>query len=231
MAKHLRLQPASLALALVLAALATGLAGCDVATSIAGGQTAQDRKDSTPRGVLRRYAYVVEVDTPKGIVTGRAVNGFRVDCHQSLAGPTCGTSERSEAAAVDLPDGRTLYALLTQRSEPEFVCCYHADAMAYDAKTKRNEFLPGHYPDLVMFDDERDPKSVHVVDGTKPFDKGYRVRRIYLTLTGKPLTREIPRRLPWLIDFDGRFNGGVGSNDGPDPERFGKFSFLENDDA
>ena len=213
-----------------LALCAMTLASCDVIANGAAGRTAQDVTDSTPEGVVRKYRYVVEVDTPKEIVEGHAVNGWHTTCHHGLNGRTCDTAEQSEAAVVDLPDGRRLYALLTDHGQVQFVCCYHAYAMKQQPKpsTAYAEFLPGHYPDLIMFDDERDPKSVRFVDGTKPFDKGYRIRRIYLASTEMPLTHEILHRLPWLPSVDGNLAGlPNGHVTGIEASFYGKSSFME----
>ena len=78
--------------ALLLAALL--LSGCD-------------------RGTSFRYRMTVEVETPQGLRTGSAVH--EVEAHHvaiSVNGTVRGRNLRGQAVAVDLPGGRTLFALM-----------------------------------------------------------------------------------------------------------------------
>lgn len=208
------------------------LQGCDriPETTTRFGQ--KDKMASTPDGSIQRFKYVVEVDTPKGLVTGHSVIGMRVDCSWGLNGKQCASSEISEAAVVELPNGKRLYSLLTNHSQPQWVCCGPHMAWKPGHSAAYKEYLPDMLPDLVVFDDENVPGSVHVVDGTKTFADGYSIRRIYVAETSDELTHKIPNLLPWIVNLDGRLcKCGFGRNDGPDPERFGKFSFMEKDNA
>ncbi len=73
--------------------------------------------DETP---TYRYRLMVEVDTPEGLKTGSSVIEVDTDRGSSAMNPA-GTAlrhkVRGEAVAVDLPDGRVLFALL--RSEQD----------------------------------------------------------------------------------------------------------------
>lgn len=65
-----------------------------------------------------RYRLTVEVDTPEGLKTGSSVIAIKVSelrPNSTLIGGA-GADARGEAVAVDLPSGRTLFALL--RGEP-----------------------------------------------------------------------------------------------------------------
>ena len=83
--------------ALLLAALL--LSGCD-------------------RGTSFRYRMTVEVETPQGLRTGSAVH--EIEAHHvaiSVNGTVRGRNLRGQAVAVDLPGGRTLFALMTPAEE------------------------------------------------------------------------------------------------------------------
>lgn len=58
-----------------------------------------------------RQRITVEVDTPEGVMTGSSVS--EVKWRYSSRGSSRASS-RGEAVAVDLPGGRTLFALMTQ---------------------------------------------------------------------------------------------------------------------
>lgn len=62
-----------------------------------------------------RYRLTVEVETPEGLKTGSSVIEVRWGAVDSTLGGASAES-RGEAAAVDLPGGRTLFALLSGES-------------------------------------------------------------------------------------------------------------------
>ena len=71
--------------------------------------------DDTP---TYRYRLTVEVETPEGLRTGSSVIEVQTDVASKLSISTPGqvrTRVRGESVAVDLPGGKTLFALL--RSE------------------------------------------------------------------------------------------------------------------
>jgi hypothetical protein len=71
------------------------------------------------QGPSFRYRITVEVDTPQGLQSGSAVH--EIEAHRNtwfVNSAVRGRSLRGEAVAVDLPGGRTLFALLTPSQEP-----------------------------------------------------------------------------------------------------------------
>ena len=167
-----------------------------------------------------RFRMTVEVDTPEGLRTGAAVYevtaGNRTallpdmaDRHKSL---------RGEAVAVDLPGGRTLFALLKTdnafRTDLGHISMAALDP-AYnndwvesadrissgDGIVSPAEVEPEDYPILVTFGDMRNPSTVQRVDAAdlaKAFGDGVNLTRVMVETTRDPITTGIGRRLKWL---------------------------------
>lgn len=180
-----------------------------------------------------RYKMVVEVDTPAGLRTGAAVREIRFIKPSNL--PSIGESRphwrvNGEAVAVDLPDGRMLFALLVDRDgSPN-----HADRtiwlMFHDLGATPGdgeiELWPralhpnpagavDPLPMLVTLQDLTAPRSVEKVDPANlapQFGTGVKLRRVWVQRTNEDLTTGIEERLGWLkthsgsLDFTGRLH-------------------------
>ena len=174
-----------------------------------------------------RYRLTVEVETPDGLKTGSSIIEVRQMIGRSTMG---GFNEqtfykiRGEALAVDLPGGRTLYALLRSGDDVEWparVIPFLAPAGRDDNRLddllllKGKRELPrtwppvGHlsgrsaYPTLVTFSDEAEPTSVMLLnpdDLAATFGKGVTLKRITAELTDDPVTTGIKERLGWLSE-------------------------------
>jgi hypothetical protein len=142
------------------------------------------------------YKLTVEVDTPEGVRSGHSV--IKYWGKQRSSNPLdpykggVGAHARGEAVAVDLPGGRTLFALLQTETDVDAATAYPGIAFAAEIKdeadnTKRLQLLKGlkgqtrplprtemalpnggtevsAYPMLVTFKDIKDPKSVERVN-------------------------------------------------------------------
>ncbi len=177
-----------------------------------------------------RYRLTVEVDTPKGLRTGSSV----IEVEQSLGG--AGTAgglagkqiyfrTRGEAVAVDLPDGKVLFALLRSENDIDWanrvmlLISSGGNNAPFDqafkriVKLKGEKVVPrmwravGHlprrsaYPMLVTFGDLSDPTSVALVEPdnlSASFGEGVSLKRITVQLTDDPVTTGIEQRLGWL---------------------------------
>lgn len=177
-----------------------------------------------------RYRLTVEVETPEGLRTGSSV----IEVQQSIGRTTMdGFGEqvflrtRGEAVAVDLPDGRTLYALLRSGGDVEwaarvipFLSPDAEDDNPLDdfLQLKGKKDLPrtfppvawikerSAYPMMVTFGDEADPASVAEVDPDNlaaTFGEGVKLKRITAELTDDPVTTGIEDRLGWLPEVRG----------------------------
>jgi hypothetical protein len=132
---------------------------------------------------------------------------------------------RGEAVAVDLPRGRTLFALLRSDNNVDWAS-YVMQMLAPDIEGEKWEdvfdnvlLLEGEvelprawtkdglmkgrsaYPMLVRFADLDDPTSVELVnpdDLEATFGEGYALERITVQLTDEPVTTGIEERLGWL---------------------------------
>ncbi len=169
-----------------------------------------------------RFRMTVEVQTPQGPVSGSSVLEIQANRQTDLmtGGNTVGVDLTGEAVAVDLPDGRTLFAVLRladqkiddlptvvmKTLDPQFDYD-RADSAMRIARGRGAEgpvaLSPEAYPLLVMFADIADPTSVERVD---PAAIG--VTRITLETTDDPVTTGIERRLAWL-EAVGRERGAL----------------------
>ncbi len=193
--------------------------------------------DATPD---YRYRLTVEVDTPEGIKTGSSV----IEVEQSMGrtamsgfGGRINRRVRGEAVAVDLPDGRTLFALLRSDNNIDWAS-YVMQWLAPDIEGEPWEerfdnvlliegevevprtFSPGGseehsaYPMLVTFGDLSDPTSVARVDPddlAATFGEGVSLRRITVQITDDPVTTGIEERLGWLVEPSVMENPGWGN--------------------
>lgn len=177
-----------------------------------------------------RYRLTVEVDTPEGLRSGSSV----IEVTQRMVRPgsnPAGTAverrARGEAVAVDLPDGRTLFALLRSDNDIDWASYVMQvlgpnvegesfeqqldDMLALEGVIVLPRTFPpvGHldersaYPMLVTFADESDPTSAALVDPddlAATFGEGVSLRRITVEMTDDPVTTGIEKRLGWLTD-------------------------------
>ena len=182
-----------------------------------------------------RYRLTVEVETPEGVKTGSSV----IEVQQSVGRTTMGGfnqrifyKTRGEAVAVDLPDGRTLYALLRSGGDVEwavrvipFLSPDAGDDNPLDdvLLLKGKKELPrkwsavgplnnaSAYPMMVTFGDEADPTSVVQVDPddlAATFGEGVKLKRITAELTDDPVTTGIEARLGWMNDYRKKWLNG-----------------------
>ena len=164
-----------------------------------------------------RYRMTVEVETSEGIRSGSSVIEVTTWKGVAFPGPEAGGLQnevRGEAVAVDLPGGRTVFALLRR---PDF-----EDAAAINAQIAFASRLrdiapsdwrglvralrhmqgaallpPSGYPTIVYFANPRDPRTIQALDRSHfRFGNGARVRRILIEITDDPVTWTIERRLP-----------------------------------
>lgn len=168
-----------------------------------------------------RYRMTVEVRTPRGLRTGSGV--LEVRAGSWLRGQV--PSLRGQAVPVDLPDGQTLYAVLSRPDLADF-----ASHIPYRVFTKRMPDLLGtidarndansiyeqlhrrrpvailegdELPMVVWFRNPADPKSVEMVTPQRPMAPGTWVQRIWIAITDDEITTGLERRLPWLPDQAG----------------------------
>jgi hypothetical protein len=160
---------------------------------------------------------VIEVEQSTGFSAG---SGYRSRLSRRA---------RGEAVAVDLPNGKTLFALLRSPRDVDWAARIVAQ-VAPRIPHKRGEErfdnvllvkgvveLPPQgwpeklpvpafdgYPMLVTFGDLADPTSVARVDPddlAASFGAGVRLKRITVELTDDPVTTGIEERLGWLSEY------------------------------
>lgn len=181
-----------------------------------------------------RYRLTVEVETPDGLKTGSSV----IEVQTNVAGERAITSPgrvsfklRGEAVAVDLGEGRTLFALLRSDRDGEWAknlmlrlgpnapgtgneqfITKHQTIMANKDLITLPDTLPNQgglidwpaRPMLVTFGDLSDPTSVAQVDPddlAASFGEGVTLKRITVQMTDDPVTSGIEQRLGWLPNY------------------------------
>lgn len=186
-----------------------------------------------------RQKITVEVETPAGLRSGSSVVETEVRKGKSW-GDASGTTFRlkGEAVAVDLPGGRTLFALLRGGGETQGDAAAYQTRLLYEALNAGAETsvpvevegmnvmqaraaaksagvsltLPEKlYPMLVTFADNSDPKSVaRVMPGglEQAFGSGVRLKRIWVEATDDAVTSGIEKRFPWWSQFGERHFDG-----------------------
>lgn len=181
--------------------------------------------DATPD---YRYRLTVEVETPEGLRSGSSV----IEVRQSMGrtamtgfGKRIDRRARGEAVAVDLPGGRTLFALLRSANDVDWASSVVQElapriegekweetfdnVLLLEGKVPLpREWVHWHsamsdrnaYPMLVTFADPADPVSVALVDPddlAATFGEGTRLKRLTVELTDDPVTTGIEKRLGW----------------------------------
>ncbi|WP_188062534.1 hypothetical protein [Sphingobium sp. KCTC 72723] len=174
-----------------------------------------------------RQKITVEVETPSGLGTGSSV--VETEVHKGKSwGDVSGIQYKlgGEAVAVDLPDGRTLFALLRGADGaagdaaayqvhliPDAlragavananIVVEGRDLMTVREKAKRArvrlDLPPKFYPLLVAFRDIKDATSVERVDPVNlavTFGPGVKLKRISVEITDVAVTTGIEKRLP-----------------------------------
>ena len=183
-----------------------------------------------------RFKMTVELETPDGLRSGSSVYRVRAWRTSDLmtGGSGSDTELRGEAVAVDLPGGKTLFALLRTGSAtnwegdlPEVSMRTLDPAFNYDRAESVARIASGDgirspaevaladYPLLVTFRNHSDPTSVERVDPANlavTFGTRVRLRRITIEVTDDAVTSGIDKRLKWLRAHRGTLK--------PNPPRF-----------
>ncbi len=178
-----------------------------------------------------RYRLTVEVETLEGLKTASSV--IEVEQSMGRAGGSPLHSQiyrriKGEAVVVDLPGGKTLFALLRSDNDIEWaskVMQMLAPEVAGEEGDEKFDnvllikgkievprtfpkvaWIPERsaYPMLVAFGDLADPTSVAEVDPddlAASFGEGVKLKRIIAELTDDPVTTGIEKHLRWLSDY------------------------------
>lgn len=180
-----------------------------------------------------RYRLTVEVQTPEGLRSGSSVIEVRQTLVRAGSSPAHLAVERrvtGDAVAVDLPGGRTLFALLRSKNGMDWASLVFpklapqrrgepfADQLDNVLDVTGKQVLPRMwpprlfvpeseaYPLLVTFTDHTDPTTVTEInpdDLAADFGGGVKLKRITVELTDERATRGIEERLKWLPQVQG----------------------------
>jgi hypothetical protein len=145
-------------------------------------------------------------------------------------GSSSDSTLKGEAVAVDLPGGKTFFALLrmangTSSDDNLAIMSMKAMDPAYNHDRKLSaqrivsgdgirspaDVAPADYPMLVTFGDNNDPTSVTRVDPgglAASFGTGVRLKRIMVEVTDEAVTSGIGTRFPWWGEFQNKHLDG-----------------------
>ena len=172
----------------------------------------------------------MEVDTPQGVRVGSSVYEVWANSKTSLLPEEAKRAwgVKGEAVAVDLPSGRTLFALLTTNADHQDLAglsmsaldpAYRNDVVesarriAGGQGTKKEAVVsPADYPMLVTFREQGTPRSVEAIDPSdlaSHFGAGYKLRRITVQITSDSVTSGIKNRFSWWQDYERRHFDGT----------------------
>jgi hypothetical protein len=180
-----------------------------------------------------KYRLTATVETPQGERSGSSVVAvWWWSGSEAVFGKlaSAGFKVRGEAVAVDLPDGQTLFVLLSRPGDSDWAAYVHESIpvvvgqdqsrAAYWAALNRDRAIhpvkqrrvtvaedSDNYPYMVRFHDLADSKSVEQVapdNLAATFGPGYRLKSLTVQVTDEPVTRGIEKRLGWLSDLQAR---------------------------
>lgn len=162
-----------------------------------------------------RFRMTVEVEMPQGLRTGSSVYEILAWRPQIRNGTDRLWRVEGEAVAVDLPNGKTLFALLKTNAMHNDMAGLSMTALdpAFDNDIIESaariasgqsiqspaEVAPSDYPMLVVFRDLEDSKSLEQVasnDLATAFGAGVKLKRITVAVTNEDMTVRVKKRLP-----------------------------------
>jgi len=163
-----------------------------------------------------RQKLIIEVQTPTGPVVGSTVNEVSFfDDNIIVDGAQIKSSIKGEAVALDLGQGRYLFALLSHSEALDDVAwlapkiLWERDGVVgWDAIAEANSLAAPltvpqkHYPMFVTFGDISDPASILEVNSQSiatVLGEGFSIRSVTLQRTSERLTHgNVEAVLPWL---------------------------------
>jgi hypothetical protein len=170
-----------------------------------------------------RYKLTVEVETPEGLRTGFAVRQVNWSAGRNITqeASTASMAHKGEAVMVDLPNGQTLFALMSPDGQETPMLAFGSATLDSSADRSVKELSPparpearygdSGYPRLVRFRDINDLKTVEKVDPANlaaSFGAGYRLKRITTQIVDDDVTELVVKKLPWIVQYrDKQFSG------------------------
>jgi hypothetical protein len=160
-----------------------------------------------------RYKLTVEVETPEGLRTGYAVRQVNWSAGRKITqeANTASMTHKGEAVMVDLPNGQTLFALMSPDGQETPMLAFGSATLDSSAGRSIKDLSPparpearygeSGYPVLVRFRDTNEPQTVEKVDPANlaaSFGEGYRLKRITAQIVDESVTVRVQTKLFWL---------------------------------
>lgn len=200
---------------LLLGLMAAAITGCDA---------------GNPDATLR-YRMTIEVETPDGVRQNSTVRELRFT--KPGNGPSIGQSRgqidiAGEAVVIDLPNGKTIFALLKGEDGDVDYASRIADRSGIWSEGKSLTIGPAvelwpeaprtpqmantsAVPMLVTFKDVNNPNSVVRVptnDLASRLGAGYRLKSVRVEVTDQASDRQVGQKLPWLCQYRDKLLNG-----------------------
>ena len=171
------------------------------------------------------FRMTVAVDTPQGLRAGSSVYEVKgITTHDPFRGNRGQMARiRGEAVAVDLPNGKTVFATMSSERHPNADSGLAVLSISvldpsfendWQASARRIELGEGRegsvalkqsdYPYLAVFRDIQVPSSVERIDpdnASATLGNGYQIQSISMEVTYDPVTVGLENRLPWLREY------------------------------
>jgi hypothetical protein len=164
------------------------------------------------------YKISLEIETPEGLRTGFAVRQVSWSAGKSVTqeASTASMSHEGEAVVVDLPNGQSLFALMSPDGQETPMLAFGSARQTLGSDRSIKELHPPQqaevlfgqsgYPRLVRFRDMTDPRTVEKVDPADlaaSYGPGFRLKRITAQIVDEPVTVSIGEKLNWLTRAPG----------------------------
>ena len=197
-----------------------------------------------------RYRMTIEVETPEGLKSYSSVREVTITEVSSINDSSRKALKyelKGEAVVLDLPNGQTVFALLSRPDNVDYAIGIagaallserRADELSYEPFLRRMVKVEGPrelprtrlsappakgltqlWPFFVRFRDINDPKSAEEVS-PDALGGGAYVKRITIEVTDDDVTTGIEKRLSWLPTQHGSYLNGPSSRTAP-------FGFLD----
>ncbi len=175
------------------------------------------------------FRMTVAIETPDGVKSGSSVYSVSAGGRPKLTAEEASRSMavKGEAVAVDLPDGKTLFALLKTNAHFGDMSGLSMTALDPTFKSSRYDTVGtarriserigvkesaevslSDYPILVTFANINDPKSIERVESADlaaTFGDQVKFKSIVVEITDDPVTTGLKKRFSWWSDVKGSF--------------------------
>ena len=185
-----------------------------------------------------RYKITILVDTPEGIKSGFAVREVFARRNPKVTMETLShVSVKGEAVVVDLGKRGVLFGLMDTNGSYDVVFKTFpgppgltVEGIQYYRNLKGVKAPSKVMPQLVRFKDLNDPLTVEAVDYrnlSASFGEGVALKEITVEMVDEPVTAQIEKWLPWLLEIKSNIDGTSATISGNLSNRLHRGNFIK----